>query len=101
MKQPGPSRQWLADWFKLRKPAPLWQSFVLGAFCLALCFLLWWFLTCGESGEQRIIGPLTLPSPAETFKVAPELFSDEIGTVANTLVTLRRVGLGFLLAIAV
>jgi NitT/TauT family transport system permease protein len=101
MTQPGPPRRWLADWFKLRKPAPLWESFILGAVCLGLCFALWWFLTRGESGEQRIIGPLTLPSPAETFKVAPELFGQEISTVTNTLVTLRRVGLGFLLAIAV
>lgn len=101
MKQPGSPRPWLADWFKLRKPAPLWQSFALGILCVALCLALWWFLTVGESGEQRIIGPLTLPSPRETFHVAPELFTSELDTFTNTLVTLRRVGLGFLLAIAV
>jgi ABC-type nitrate/sulfonate/bicarbonate transport system permease component len=101
MKQAGPSRTWLADWFKLRKPAPMWESFTLGILCIAVCLAFWWFLTLGETGEERIIGPLTLPSPSETFKVAPELFTNEIGTVTNTLVTLRRVGLGFLLAIAV
>jgi NitT/TauT family transport system permease protein len=101
MKLQGSPRPWLADWFTLRKPAPLWESFVLGMVCLALSFAVWWFVTRGESGEQRIIGPLTLPSPAETFKVVPELFSPEIDTITNTLVTLRRVGLGFLLAIAI
>jgi ABC-type nitrate/sulfonate/bicarbonate transport system permease component len=101
MKQAGSSRTWLADWFKLRKPAPLWQSFLLGVLCIVFCLALWWLLTLGETGEERTIGPLTLPSPSETFKVAPELFSKELDTVANTLVTLRRVGLGFLLAIAV
>jgi NitT/TauT family transport system permease protein len=100
-QRPGFFREYLADWFKLRKPGPMWESFLLGAVCLAGCFVLWWALTLGEEGEQRAIGPLILPSPAETFRVAPELFGPEIGTFANTLVTLRRVGLGFLLAIVI
>ena len=94
-------RAWLGDWFKLRKPGPMWESFLLGAACIALFFALWWFVTRGESGEQRIVGPLTLPSPVETFHVSRELFSPEVDTVSNTLVTLRRVCLGFLLAIAI
>ena len=94
-------REYLADWFKLRKQGPMWESFLLGAVCLGLCFAVWWFVTRGATGEQRLVGPLTLPSPRETFERAPELFSEEIDTVSNTLVTLRRVGLGFLLAIVV
>jgi len=104
----APRRTWLADWFTLRKPAPVWESFLLGVTCIALCLGLWWLLTSGSwligygsSAEQRRIGPITLPSPRETFQVAPELFGNEINIVANTLVTLRRVALGFLLAIAV
>ncbi len=94
------TRPWLADWFTLRKPAPVWESFLLSAACIALCLAAWWFLTRGKV-EDRIIGPLTLPSPSETFEKAPELFGNEFRIVANTLVTLRRVALGFLLAIAV
>jgi NitT/TauT family transport system permease protein len=94
-------RDYVGDWFKLRKPGPMWESFLLGAVCIGLCFGVWWIVTRGASNEERIIGPLTLPSPSETFDKAPELFSREIGTVANTLVTLRRVGVGFLLAIAI
>src|SRR5690349_12724373 len=94
-------RDWLADWFKLRKPGPMWESFLLGAACIGLCLAAWWIVTNGATGEQRLVGPLTLPSPAETFRVIPELFGREMDTAANTLVTLRRVGLGFLLAIVV
>jgi ABC-type nitrate/sulfonate/bicarbonate transport system permease component len=101
MNQPGSSRTWLADWFVLRKPGPLWESFLLGAVCVACCFGVWWLVTLGSEGEKRLVGPLTLPSPHETFRVMPELFSRDLDIVSNTLVTLRRVGLGFLLALVV
>jgi len=97
---PRPQHRWLADWLTLRKPAPLWESFLLSALCIALCFAVWWLVTHGNV-EDRLVGPLTLPSPAETFERLPELFGGEFRIVANTLVTLRRVALGFLLAIAV
>jgi ABC-type nitrate/sulfonate/bicarbonate transport system permease component len=93
-------RPWLAHWLALRKPAPLWESFLLGAACILVCLGIWWLLTRGAA-EQRFISPITLPSPRETFEKLPELFSSEFGIVPNTLVTLRRVALGFLLAVAV
>ncbi|MDX1945951.1 MAG: ABC transporter permease subunit [Pirellulaceae bacterium] len=95
-----PSAGWLADWFALRKPVPTWQGFLLGIACLLVCLGIWWFLTRGATSEQRLVGPLTLPSPRETFERLPDLFT-QFQIVANTLVTLRRVALGFLLAIAV
>jgi len=98
--KPGFFRLWLRDWVTLRKPGPLWESFLLGAICIALCLAGWWFLTRGEV-EERYVGPFTLPSPRETFSKVPELFSKQFDIIANTLVTLRRVALGFLLAIAV
>src|SRR5688572_2453087 len=82
-RQPGFFRQWLGDWFTLRKRGPLWESLLLGVLCLAACFAAWWLLTLG-SGEERIIGPLTLPSPAETFARAPDLFREPIYIVSNT-----------------
>jgi ABC-type nitrate/sulfonate/bicarbonate transport system permease component len=96
----GPKRSWLADWFTLRKTGPLWESFLLGVCCIAVCFGIWWVLTYGEN-EKRIVGPLSLPSPSETFERVPELFQDPIDIVANTLVTLRRLALGFSLALLV
>jgi NitT/TauT family transport system permease protein len=96
----GLNRLWLADWVTLRKPGPIWESFLLGATCIAFCLAAWWLITHGNV-EDRIVGPLTLPSPKETFTKAPELFNQQFDIVSNTLVTLRRVALGFLLAIAV
>jgi ABC-type nitrate/sulfonate/bicarbonate transport system permease component len=98
-RQPGFFRSWLGDWFTLRKPAPIWEAFVLGVVCILLVLLGWWAVTRGPA-EERTIGPLTLPSPYETFSKTKELFI-EFEIITNTLVTLRRVALGFLLAIAV
>lgn len=95
-----PGRQWLHDWVTLRKPVPHWEAFLLGAACVALCLAGWWFVTRGEA-EERIVGPITLPSPHETFSRFDDLFSEQFDIVANTLVTLRRVALGFLLAIVI
>jgi len=97
---PGFVRSWLADWFTLRKTGPLWESFLLGILCLALCLAAWWLVTRGD-GEQRLVGPLTLPSPEETFSKLPEMFGNDIDVVGNTGATLRRVGWGFLWALVV
>jgi NitT/TauT family transport system permease protein len=91
--------QWLSDWTTLRKAGPPWESFLLGAACILLCLATWWLVTRGEP-EQRLVGPFALPSPEETLGKVGELFT-EFDIVANTLVTLRRVALGFLLAVAV
>jgi NitT/TauT family transport system permease protein len=113
------SRGWLGDWFTLRKDGPVWESVLLGMACIVLCLLAWWLLTLGEPPENRIIGPLTLPSPRETFDPRNDLWpppgadkskwqpnrqrfwSERKDLAINTLVTLRRVGLGFLLAVAI
>jgi ABC-type nitrate/sulfonate/bicarbonate transport system permease component len=117
--KPGPPRGWFGDWFTLRKEGPLWESVLLGTACVLLCFAGWWLLTLGEPAEKRLIGPMTLPSPRETFDPRNDLWpppgadptkwkpnrerflAERKDFVVNTLVTLRRVGLGFLLAIAI
>jgi len=86
-------------WFTLRKPAPRWQAALLGLLCIAACGALWWLATLGEP-EERFLGPTVLPSPAETFSRFPSLWFDRALT-RNTLVTLRRVVLGFALATVV
>ena len=91
-----PPRRRRGEWFVLRKPAPRWQIVLLGALCIGCCLGLWWFVTRGEA-EQRWLSPTVLPSPAETFKTFPSLWFDRALT-RNTLVTLRRVILGFALA---
>jgi NitT/TauT family transport system permease protein len=71
----------------------------LGVLCLLLILLFWWFVTRGPA-EERILGPTQLPSPSETFGSLHSLWFERALT-RNTIVTLRRVTLGFLLACAV
>jgi NitT/TauT family transport system permease protein len=83
----------------LRKPISTVQSVVLGVVCVASCLVVWWLVTLGP-GESRLVGPLTLPSPAETFGRFPQLWY-EFALTRNLLVTLRRVSTGFALAMVV
>jgi ABC-type nitrate/sulfonate/bicarbonate transport system permease component len=81
----------------LRSDIPGWQAFLLGIACLGVCGAIWWGLTAGASGEERILGPAILPSPGETFGDFHSLWFDHALT-RNTIVSLRRVTLGFGLA---
>ena len=82
--------------FALRQPISLVQTIVLGFACVAVCAGVWWFVTRGEA-EERIFSPTVVPSPYETFASFESLWFDKALT-RNTLVTLRRVVLGFSLA---
>jgi ABC-type nitrate/sulfonate/bicarbonate transport system permease component len=64
-----------------------------GLTCVAAVLAVWFAATAGEA-EERFIGPATLPSPAETLRAVPAVFGAR-RLVANTLVTLERVCLGF------
>jgi len=64
-----------------------------GVTCIAAVLALWFMATAGEA-ENRMIGPATLPSPGETVRAVPAVFGER-RLVANTLVTLGRVCLGF------
>jgi NitT/TauT family transport system permease protein len=61
--------------------------------CIAAVLALWFMATAGEA-ETRMISPATLPSPAETVRAVPAVFGER-RLVANALVTLGRVCLGF------
>lgn len=80
----------------LRQAAPLWQVSFFSLLSVAICFGVWWFLTRGAP-EERLVGIGTISSPAETFATFPSLWFDRALT-RNTLVTLRRLSLGFGLA---
>ena len=82
--------------FQLRKPIPRWLALGMGVLFLLLILGLWSFVTAGEA-EERIVGRLVLPSPAETFDSFEELWTER-ALVRNLVVTIRRVVLGFLLA---
>lgn len=89
----------LRNWLTLRKPVSRLQAIGLGVACILLCFSGWWLITQGAA-ESRLVGPLTLPSPAETFGKFSELWND-FALTRNVLVTLRRVSIGFALALAI
>jgi NitT/TauT family transport system permease protein len=96
---PQPGRGGLGA-LALRRSVPLWAQVVLGILCVAVCLGLWWYVTRGEP-DERILSYYTIPSPKETFsKFYPELWVERELT-RNTLTTLKRLALGFGLAVVI
>jgi len=85
--------------FALRREIPRWQAVALGVLCLAVCFGTWWWMTRGTP-EARPLSPSILPSPAETFGDFKSLWFERELT-RNTYASLRRVTLGFGLAVLI
>ncbi|NCA11680.1 ABC transporter permease subunit, partial [bacterium] len=80
----------------LRGEASVAAGLFWGVTAIAGVLALWFLATAGEP-ESRFISPAMLPSPAETAAKVPAVFGER-RLVANTLVTLGRVCLGFGLA---
>jgi ABC-type nitrate/sulfonate/bicarbonate transport system permease component len=73
--------------------------YLLGAGGLALVALVWWIVTLGTP-EMRVISPVVLPAPREVFASFGSLLNER-ALLASIAATLRRVLLGFGLAILV
>ena len=87
-------------WIALRREIPGWQVGLTGVAGLLACLAVWWFVTRGIP-EERIISPSKgLSSPAETFESFHSLWFDRALT-RNLLTTLRRLALGFGLAMLI
>lgn len=84
----------------LRRPIPAWQAVLLGLASVLLVLGAWWYVTRGETGEERIVSAVKMPSPRETIEAFPSLWFNQALT-RNLLVSLRRLLLGFGLAAAV
>lgn len=87
--------------FGLRQDIPRWLSVAGSLVCVAICAGLWWWTTRGP-GEERILGYSQLPSIAETADYFPNLWdqqSPERHLWHNTLVSLKRVVIGFAMAV--
>lgn len=77
----------------LRQTAALQLTFLF----IALLMFTWWFVTRGETIEQRYVVPLILPSPMEVLHAFPKLhFEQEL--VRSALTSFLRVTAGFTLA---
>jgi ABC-type nitrate/sulfonate/bicarbonate transport system permease component len=85
--------------FALRAESPWALRIVLGILCLAIVLGIWWYLTTGPSNEERILSPVVLPSPRETFdREALESLWVNKALMRNTVASLQRVVLGYGLA---
>lgn len=87
-------------WFPIRGKIGTVPTILLAIACVASVFGLWYFVTLGEVAEERLVSPLALPSPSETFATFEKLWFERKLT-RETIATLRRVVTGFALASAV
>jgi NitT/TauT family transport system permease protein len=92
-------RQPRASLLSLRVPPPGNIRRLLGLTGLSAVVLLWWVVTRGEI-ENRFISPVILPSPLEVIRSFPALLNER-ALVQSVAATLKRVLLGFGLAILV
>ena len=93
------------DWlFAIRGRIPRGASLALGLVPILALLILWWAATSGAV-EERWIGPTILPSPGEVIASLSDIVvtadQDNRGLFDNLWLSLRRVGLGFLLALAI
>ena len=85
--------------FALRVSPPRTVRYLLGAGGVAVLVLVWWIVTLGAV-ETRLVSPVVLPSPREVFASFGSLLNER-ALVESIAATLRRVLLGFGLAILV
>jgi NitT/TauT family transport system permease protein len=89
-----------ASLFALRLSPSRWTRQLVGAGALAIVVLLWWLATMGIGSEDRLISPIILPSPMEVIRSFPSLLNER-ALVQSIAATLRRVLIGFGLAVVV
>ena len=89
----------IRDFFQIRGSASVGTSIILGAIPLLIILGIWWYLTRGAV-EERVISPVTLPSPMEVVQAVPSLITRG-HLVEGILASFRRVGIGFLIAVAI
>ncbi len=87
--------QWILG---IRGRVPRTAGLALGAVPVVILLVIWWCCTHGPV-EERAISPTLLPSPGEVWNSIPDLIHRDLGH--HTLASLRRIGLGFLLALAI
>jgi len=90
----------LKSLFEIRGRTSVFGSIILGIIPMAAVIALWWYVTAGASVEERIISPVTLPSPMEVIEQIPPLLTK--GNLFEGIVaSFTRVFLGFLSAVVV
>ena len=95
----------IPDWaFKIRGRVPRGVGLILGLLPILALVLVWGLMTRGAP-EQRVFGPTILPSPSEVAASFTDLMTtkdmEDRTLFTHIWISLRRVGLGFLLALAI
>ncbi len=88
------------DILLLRTPPPRVVRWACGVAGVGAVLLLWWIATRGETAADRLVSPVILPSPGEVVESFGGLVRDR-ALVRSVAATLRRVLLGFGLAVLV
>jgi len=91
--------QYLRKWTTIRDRPSVIESAAMSAACVLLVAIVWFVLTAGQV-ENRIVGPVTLPSLGETLRSFPRLWFDR-ALARSALWSLGRVIGGFTLAAAI
>jgi NitT/TauT family transport system permease protein len=84
----------------LRREPSRSAAIALGAAGVVALVCGWTLLTMGDIAEERWISPTVLPSPAEVVRSAGSLFTER-HLLQSVIATLRRVVLGFALALLI
>jgi ABC-type nitrate/sulfonate/bicarbonate transport system permease component len=90
----------LQKFIQIRGKTSIAGSVLLGIIPIIVVIALWWYVTSGESPEDRIISPVTLPSPVEVVTQIPSLITKG-HLFEGILASFTRVSLGFLCAVMV
>jgi NitT/TauT family transport system permease protein len=88
------------DLLELRVVPPRMYRRVAGIILLGIVVFLWWAATRGSAAEDRWVSPVILPSPSEVVRSFPSLWKER-GLAESIAATLRRVLIGFGLAVIV
>ena len=86
--------------FELRVPPDPMTRRLLGFGSVAAVIAVWFAVTYGATAEQRVVSPVILPSPVEVARSFSALWTER-ALMASIVATLRRVLVGFGLAILI
>ena len=86
--------------FELRVPPGPLTGRLLGVGTVAILVALWFAATAGDTAESRWVSPVILPSPAEVIRSFGSLWGER-GLMISIVATMKRVLLGFGLAVLV
>ncbi len=83
--------------FQIRGDTSKIYSIILGIIPIAVIISIWWFVTKGVAAEDRLISPVTLPSPWEVVQqIYPLLTKGKL--FESAVASFKRVGVGFFFA---